>query len=128
MNGRKNKSSLNSSASSVSGMDLYIDKYLSYSYKFMAPFFEDEEFEKSFKEERVSDNIDEGFDGVLPSWIKLIIDFLLNLYRFIFPEKLQKKLHQSATSVRRKVARRQSHRKVNTFKKGHNPTLKIVDS
>lgn len=86
---KKNNYNLNLSETLTCSIDVQIDKWLSYSYKFFAPFFEDEEFENSYTKDSQMDEIDNDFDNALPSWLKVVIDFILRVYQFIVPKKIK---------------------------------------
>jgi hypothetical protein len=111
---KNKKTNFNSSIKSIDKLDNYIDKWLGYSYNFLAPFFEDEDFQISYSNNTQKDQIDQGFDDSLPSWIKSMIDLIISIYRFIFPNKIQKKL----TKIRNRIFNKKaSTKRQNSFRK-----------
>lgn len=111
-----NQKQLNSSKKIINTLDSHIDKWLGYSYSFLAPFFEDEDFQNSYSNNTRENQIDQEFDESLPTWIKYIINLLTKIYYLITPNKTQKKLTHFIASIFHSNV---SKKKQNKFRKNY---------
>ena len=126
---KRNKYNLNSSKKNNQDVDMYLNKWLSYSYKFFAPFFEDEDFEVSYANEINATPIDDEFDKALPSWLKGIIDFIKRMYHLLFPKKLKVVIRNAKKVFKNMVVKPVNKKRSNTFKKSKvNSSFSLIDS
>ena len=89
---KKEKINLNSSKEKLNVFDQQLEKLLAVTYRFFSPFFAVDDVPKTYKNEYSEKTIDEEFDAKIqrqiPSWLQVIIDFLVSIYRLLFPNKL----------------------------------------
>tara|TARA_B100000809_G_scaffold262202_1_gene312658 strand:- start:486 stop:908 length:423 start_codon:yes stop_codon:yes gene_type:complete len=114
---KRNKYNLNSSESTSESIDIHINKWLSYSDKFLAPFFEDEEFKNSYVNKLHTAKIDEGIDNAVPSWLRSIIDSIKKVSLILFSKKNKLSKKKIRRSTFKTVSKSDEKIITNTFKK-----------
>jgi len=86
----KKPENLNKKNNKLDKTEIYLEKFLSMTYKYLSPIFEDEDVMTSFKNETTNNYIDKNVDDQIikhtPSWIQSIISFFINLYDKLFPK------------------------------------------
>lgn len=76
-------------------MEVYLEKFLSMTYKYLSPIFEDDEIMTSFKNETTTNFIDKKVDEQIiehtPSWIQSFVTYFIELYDKYFPKPSENK-------------------------------------
>ena len=98
---KKEKINLNSSKEQLNVFDQQLEKFLKITYRFFNPFFAADDVPKSYKNEYANSTSDKEFDekinSHIPSWLRVIIDFFMSIYRLLFPTK---KLYSLAEGIK----------------------------
>ncbi len=85
---KSNNYSLNLSKNKPDLTELYLEKFLMITYKYLAPIFEDDEVMTNFKSDTTNNHIDKTTDEQIishtPSWIQKIATFFIGLYEKFF--------------------------------------------
>ena len=86
---------LNSRTKKLDKMEVYLEKFLSMTYKYLSPIFEDDEIMTSFKNETTTNFIDKKVDEqiieYIPSWTQIFFTFFIELYDKYFPKPSENK-------------------------------------
>ena len=92
---RNSSKNLNSSNNKLDKTELYLERFLSVTYKYLSPIFEDNEVMTSFKNDTTNNYIDEKVDEKItqhtPSWIQSLATFFIQLYEELFPKPSKNK-------------------------------------
>ena len=87
---KNNLKNLNSKTKKLDKTEVYLEKFLSMTYKYLSPIFEDDDVMTSFKNETTTNFIDKKVDEQIieytPSWIQSFITFFIELYDKYFPK------------------------------------------
>lgn len=87
---RNSHKNLNTKTKKLDKTEVYLEKFLSMTYKYLSPIFEDDDVMTSFKNETTTNFIDKKVDEQIieytPSWIQSFITFFIELYDKYFPK------------------------------------------
>ena len=87
----KNHENLNLSSKKLDKTEIYLERLLLITYKYLSPIFEDDEVMNSFKNDTKNNYIDKKVDEQIsrhtPSWIQGIVAFFIQIYEKFFPKR-----------------------------------------